>query len=52
MKKVENMIQGRKKFCVLGDIRSAIQTYRQLEIWGFPGDSAVKNLPVIQETWV
>ena len=52
MKKVENVIQGRKKFCVLGDIRSAMQTYRQLEIWGFPGDSAVKNLPVKQEMQV
>ena len=51
MKKVENVIQGRKKFCVLGDIRLAMQIYR-LEIWGFPGDSAVKNLPVKQEMQV
>ena len=46
------MIQGRKKFCVLGDIRSAIQTYRQLEIWGFPGDSVVKNPPARKETQI
>ena len=52
MKKVENMIQGREKFCVLGDIRSTMQTHRQLEIWGFPAGSAVKNLPVKQEMQV
>ena len=52
MKKVENVIQGREKFCVLGDIRSAMQTPRQLEIWGFPAGSAVKNLPVKQEMQV